>query len=171
MIFKITKIDTFKYFINPFLISFIGTIILIFAYNLYFNNSFSVELEIFLLFMVIPTVIIFSPLILFYFNYYKTDKNVIFTINVDQNEFSYKNGKEIFDFKREDIKKCVFYLSLPTYHKRPIYAHWLDFFYVKIITSQGSVIITCLTCDTIDEYIPEELIEKRCSIISHAFPK
>lgn len=171
MIFKITKKDKYKYFINPFLISFIITFLLILGYNLYFNKSIFVELEIFLIFLIIPTAIIFFPLILFFFNYYKIDKNVIFTINVDQNEFSYKNGKEMIDFKREDIRKCVFYLSLPTYHKRPIYAHWLDFFYVKIITSQGSVIITCLTCDTIDEYIPGELIEKRCSIIYHAFPK
>jgi len=171
MIFKITKKDKYTYFINPFFISLIIAIIIILASNFFYTKSFFVDIDIFLILMILPTLIIFIPLILFYFNYYKIDKNVTFKINTDQTEFSYINGNKTIEFKKEDVEKCILHLSIPVCHNRTIFAHWLVFSYAKIFTSRGNFVITCLTCDNIENYIPKEKIEKKCSHFSHAFPK
>ncbi|WP_123877497.1 hypothetical protein [Flagellimonas maritima] len=117
------------------------------------------------------SILSYIPLLTFYWNYWKENKDSVLEINPDSGTFVFTGEKKIIEFYREDIEKVILHMSIPARHGRTIILFWHDFFYAKIFTAKGDIIVTCLLCDTITEYVPEDKVEKTSSHFAHAFPK
>lgn len=171
MKFSITEREKFKYLYKPLFIGLaidlIGTLILV----KYYSAELIVALKIFLAVLIGQSVLFYIPLLIFYWNYWKKDKNSSFMIDSDGEIFTFTDENKTLEFKKKDIKKAIFHMSIPARHGRTIILFWHDFFYAKIQTTKGDFIVTCLLCDTISEYVPEDKVEKTSSHFAHAFPR
>ena len=175
MVYKISRASRLKYFIVPMIVQLIITLTLV-VINLFTSeNVDSVRfVESMARLLLLLMWYLFVPLIVFYYNYSKKNKDAIFILDSSQGMYEYQNENENerILFKRQDIDKIEVHVSIPSYHNRIIWLFWQDFFYSSIQLKNGKkVIITCLMCDNLIDHFNADLIVRKKSFIAHCIPK
>ena len=161
MLFKITKNDKLKYFIRPLILGFLIDIVLVIIF-IFFMQADLVMFFKLVFGLVIGQSILFNlPLSIFYFNYLRKNKDILFGIMDNNENFSYQNKEEKITFVENDIKKVILHLSPPLYDKRTTWLYWDDYFYSEIITIKGTFKIGCLVINNLEDYIKDEKVERR----------
>ncbi len=171
MIFRVTRKDIFKYLVNPLIIGLAIDLIFTIGGTIYYNGDFVFALKIFLAILIGQSILYYVPILIFYINYYKKDRNSIFTYDSYHRTYSFKNDEMDINFSEDEIESAHFYLSKPLFDQRTIFLFWHIFYYAKISTVSNNFIVTCLVCDTLDKIIPQEKIEKKWFHISHSIPR
>lgn len=102
------------------------------------------------------------PLLIFFYNYLRKDRDTKLTIEGNGRDFIYQNKNTKISFTENDIKKVIFHLSPPLYDKRSTWLYWDDYFYSEIITNKGVFKVGCLVVNNLEKYIiKEDKIERR----------
>ncbi len=171
MEFTISNHRKYRYLYKPLLIGLAADFVIVYLGIWYYNANLSVALQVILAVLIGQSILIYIPLVLFYWNYLKTNKNSVLKIDPYVKTFTFTDGGKTIISAKANILKVTFHMSIPAYHGRTIYLWWHDFFYAKIQTTKGDFIVTCLLCDKLEDYVPEDKIEKKSSHFAHAFPK
>lgn len=147
-----------KYFYFPILKGMIIDVLLIIIFFLYKKN-----IDIGVLKHMLITAFLFSlflykiPLLIILINYLKYSESKDFYIIKEENKIIFKFPKKKEDFFYSDIKNIETYLPIPKYEKRMTWLFWDNCFYYKIILKNNkSYYITCLNCDNLFDFIPDE---------------
>jgi hypothetical protein len=105
-------------------------------------------------------VVYLIPLLIIFFDYYKSNNNCTFKIS--EKGYLYSEKNEIIEFGINEIEKVVFNLSYPLFDKRIRLFFWDEYFYTRIKLKNGkNIFITCLLCDELESIIPTNLIERK----------
>lgn len=170
MDFKISKKEVNQYLVEPIIIGLLLDILGATLFAFYFQMNLIFALKVFLGILLGEIFLSYLPIITFYSNYRRINKNVTLTIIPETKEFIYYDGINKIHFLEEEITGLQVFLSVPAYYNRTIFLVWYDFFYSKLITSKGEFVITCLICTTLEDYISKEKIKKSGSLFSQGFP-
>ena len=173
MVCKISRASRLKYFIVPMIVQLILTLIIVVIIFFASENVDSVRfVKGWVSILSYIMLLLYIPLIIFYYNYSKINKGATFIIDSSQEIYEYQKENERILFKRQDIDKIEVHVSIPSYHNRIIWLFWQDFFYSSIQLKNGkNVIITCLMCDNLIDYFDEDMFVRKKSFISHCVPK
>ncbi len=161
MNFKITKKDKIKYLLKPLIIIFILCFIFALIMKQYHSYGLIMFLKLFSGTFAGQSFLFLIPLLTFYFNYFKKDKNTLLTIENNGKNFNYQSCGMKISFNENDIKKVIFHLSPPLFDKRATRLFWDDYFYSEIYTTKGIFKLSCLVINNLEEYINEEKIERK----------
>jgi hypothetical protein len=125
-----------------------------------FENELNIALKVMGVVAIWSLIVYLIPLLILYFNYYKSNNNSTFKINLKNLSYSEKN--EIVEFEINEIDKVVLNLSYPLFEKRYRLFFWDEYFYAEIYLKNGkNIIITCLLFDKIETIIPSNLIKRK----------
>jgi len=170
MDFKISKREINQYLVKPIIIELLLDILGATLFAFYFQMNLIFAIKIFLGILLGEIFLSYLPIVTFFSNYKRINKNVTLTIIPETKEIIYYDGINKIHFLEEEITGLHVFLSVPAYHNRAIISVWLDFYYSKIITSKGEFVITCLMCTTLEDYISKDKIKKSGSLFSQGFP-
>lgn len=161
MTFNITQKDKFKYLYKPLLVILFLCFVFALILKYYYNYDSFMFLKIFLGTYAGQSFLFLIPLIIFYYNYLKKDRDTTLTIEGNGESFYYQNRGVKISFTESDIEKVIFHLSPPLYDKRPTWLYWDDYFYSEIITNKGIFKISCLVINNLEEFVKEEKTERK----------
>ncbi|MBU2525957.1 MAG: hypothetical protein KKC03_05085 [Bacteroidetes bacterium] len=170
MDFKISKDSIKKYLIRPLIIAILIDLILVAGFTVYLDENILFFFKWLVIIIFIQSFTFYLPLFIFFSNYYKINKDVLLTLTPEKKEFVYTKGFKSVFFKEEDIESLTFYTSIPVHKNKQVYSFWLDYYYCILKTSKGSFVVTCLLCDELDKFVPEEKIIRKGFVIAQGFP-
>jgi len=170
MDFKISKKEVNQYLVKPIIIGLLLDLTITVLGSIFYKVDFIFVIKLFLGALLGQIFVFYLPIITFYSNYKRINKNLTLTVIPETKEFIYYDGINKIHFSEEEITELRVFVSIPTYHNRTIFLVWYDFFYSKIITSKGEFVITCLICTTLEDYISEDKIKKKGSLFAQGFP-
>lgn len=172
MIFKVDKSKKVKYFYRPLLIGLAIDLLVTLVLTLYFNIGFIIALKVLLAILIGQGILFYIPLLIFYLNYFKLDRETTLLIDSEKNIIEYRRGHQKVDFRFDEINNIELFLSIPAYNNGPILLYWHIFHIWRINTSDNSVLVSCLVCDDILHQLPFiDNVHKDKFHIRHAFPK
>jgi hypothetical protein len=149
-----------KYFIYPLLLCvLIDTIISYGFYRFKDDVSFELSLNIFKTLFVFSSILYKIPLILIFLNHQRhNSKKSLSLINKNgEKSFIIRSPKETIELSYEKIERIDSFLSFPRFDKRMSWMFWDNFFYYRIVMSDGvNHPISCLICDNLFLHIEEE---------------
>lgn len=100
------------------------------------------------------------PLLILYFNYKKVNKDSVLIIKDEFISFENKSSQEIFTVN--EIEFIELNMSIPLYNKRIRLFFWDEYYYALIKLKNGEILfVTCLLCDKLEEFFPEELFLRK----------
>ena len=171
MTYSYSNKNRFNYLGLPLVITLTLNILIPFLFW-YFNQwplrSF---FELFLLVSMAAMILQYFPLILLHKNYLKKSKNIKLCYDEFNKEFIFKNKTDELKFNSKEIIKVDSYMYLPLCQGAPIFLFYHEYFYVKIYTEKGEIIVTCLTCSNILDILPKEKINKKCIVLNNLIKK
>lgn len=164
MKFKINNKTKSKYLYRKlFEITVISIIVMVLVNFLYKNPSDIISiLNIFIVVLIMLFLIYVLPLLILYSNHIKHSKNVEFVYNDIKKRFYYKNNISETTFSLNDIEKINFYLTPAGYKETFDLSYFRDYRYYEIILhNENKIFISCLTCDTLESFMPNNLITRK----------
>jgi hypothetical protein len=124
------------------------------------QNELNINLKVIKAVSIWSLIVYLIPLLIIYFDYYKSNNNSTFKIS--GKIFLYSENNEVIEFGINEIEKVVFNLSYPLFDKRIRLFFWDEYFYTQIKLKNGrNIFITCLLCDELEIIIPTNLIERK----------
>ena len=161
MVYRITSKDKFFYLYRHILASIVIGFICLWVVD--FNSDFGLVffIKAYLGLLLCQFILFILPAIILYKNYSKRDLHASLTIENDGEMFFFENAEIEFSFSKREIEKVIYYLTPPLYEDRMTWVGWDSYFYSKVITSKGTFIISCLLINNLEDYIDDDLSERR----------